>query len=285
MTFNIPSLRDKAITVRLTRRMYNPYRYDARATAAAETATGTQGAGRFSKRLLRHCPELKKATAAYNDLYQFVIENTLPWMDDGVRVLPNANYMDFVAELAKLRSRADAAVQKLFEAWDVRVAEDKNWLGGMWDPHDYPTKSDMLEKWGNSITFAPVPSSDDFRIDMDDEDKRQLDEAVQEVQDQAGDYLLKQILAPVAAMADKLAVPIGEEGSVFRDTLVTNLQDVCKRAKKLNINGDERVAEIVNQIESITNNLMPSTLRESEVVRATTSAVMAGVRSKINAWF
>lgn len=284
-SFNIPSLRDKGITVHLSRRLYNPYKYDSAATEAAETQMGTHRAGRFSKRLLRNCVELKRAQQAYNTVYDFVIQNTLPWMDDGVRVLPNDLYLDFCQGVAQRKAAAEQAVKGLYEVWDQAVAKDRDFLGNMWNFHDYPTKEDMMAKWGIRITFAPIPTSTDFRIDMDDEDKRQLDEAVQEVQDQAGEYLLKEILKPVAAMADKLAVPIGAEGAIFRDSLVTNLQEVAARAKKLNINDDSRVSEIVGQIEKITKNVTPNTLRESQAVRSMTSQAMASMRTKISQYF
>ena len=282
---NIPTLRDKAITVRLSRRMYNPYKYDKTATEAAENSTGTHRAGRFTKRLLRNCVELKKTQSAYNDLYAYVVDNTLPWMDDGVRVLPNANYMEFVAEVGNLRRRAAACLKVLYDAWDQRVMEDQKILGGLWCASDYLSKDEMLGKWGVQLTFAPVPCSEDFRIDMDETDKQALDEAVREVQDQAGDYLLKEILKPVAAMAEKLAVPIGTEGSIFRDTLVSNLKDVCKRARKLNINGDSRVASVISDIEAAVSVVTPDSLRQSTAARQATGSAMKAVEKKINQWF
>lgn len=265
--------------------MYTPTKYDKAATAAAEAALGTAKTGRYTKKLLRACKELRDCQHAFQDVYNYAVQNTLPWMDEGVRVLPNDNYIEFAAEIGRLRNVAMQKVQALAMVWDTAVMADKGFLGGMWDPHDYPTKSEMVNKWDIRIMFSPVATSEDFRIDMDESDKALLDQAIKDVEEQATDYLLKQILEPVAAMSAKLAVPIGEEGAVFRDTLVGNLRDVCKRAKKLNINNDERVDEVVDEIEHALVSITPQTLRESDYVRATTAKRMDEISKKLNQWF
>lgn len=283
--FNVPTLREKAITVRVRRSMYTPTKYDRAATAAAEAALGTAKTGRYTKKLLRTCKELRDCQHAFQDVYNYAVQNTLPWMDEGVRVLPNGNYIEFAAEIGRLRNVAMQKVQALATVWDTAVMADKGFLGGMWSLSDYPTKAEMVAKWDISIMFAPVPVSDDFRIDMDEADKQLLDNAINEVESKATDYLLKQILEPVVAMADKLSIPIGDEGAIFRDSLVGNLQDVCKRARKLNINNDERVDEIAGEIEKALENITAQTLRESDYVRDTTAKRMDEISKKLNQWF
>ena len=103
---NIPSFRDKAITVRLRRAMYIPTKYDSAATAAAESSFGAGNVGRYTKRLLKNCGPLKDVQKAFQDVYTYVIDHTLPWMDEGVRVLPNASYVDFAQEVGALRRKA-----------------------------------------------------------------------------------------------------------------------------------------------------------------------------------
>ena len=283
--FNVPTLREKAITVRVRRSMYTPTKYDRAATAAAEAALGTAKTGRYTKKLLRTCKELRDCQHAFQDVYNYAVQNTLPWMDEGVRVLPNGNYIEFAAEIGRLRNVAMQKVQALATVWDTADMADKGFLGGMWALSDYPTKAEMVAKWDISIMFAPVPVSDDFRIDMDEADKQLLDNAINEVESKATDYLLKQILEPVVAMADKLSIPIGDEGAIFRDSLVGNLQDVCKRARKLNINNDERVDEIAGEIEKALENITAQTLRESDYVRDTTAKRMDEISKKLNQWF
>lgn len=282
---NIPSFREKAITVRLRRAMYIPNKYDSAATAAAESSFGAGNVGRYTKRLLKNCGPLKDVQKAFQDVYTYVIDHTLPWMDEGVRVLPNASYVDFAKEVGALRRKALAKVEKLGAVWDTAVLADKARLGSMWNPTDYPTKEEMLAKWGISVVFSPIPASEDFRIDMDEADRKALDNAIHEVEQNSTGYLLKEMLKPVAAMAAKLSVPIGDEGSIFRDSLMGNLKDVANRAKKLNLNHDPRVDEVIRDIERVTDNVSLTALRETTEVRSATAKQMKSLADKINQWF
>ena len=279
-------LRMKALTVRLKRTMYVPAKQDKAATAVvASTMNCSKKAGKYTKALLRGCKELKDCQHAFQDVYKFVNENTLPWMDDGVRVLPNENYLDFTAELGRLKAKCEAAADRLEAVWDTAILADKAYLGNMFDPSDYPDAATMRAKWSVSVMYAPVPDSRDFRIDMDECDKKALDDAIAEVERGSTTYLLEQLLAPVSAMVEKLNVPIGQEGSIFRDTLVSNIHSICERAKKLNINHDNRVDEIVSEMEHAMKHVDASSLRESQVVRATTAKQMEKIQEKLNQWF
>lgn len=285
-TMNIPTLRDKAVLVRVSRSMYVPSMCDRTATEIAETALQAgKKSGRFIKKLLVNCKELKDCQRAFQDVYKFYVDNSLPWMDEGMRILPNENINEFGAELARLRDNAYACVDALASVWDDAIEADKLRLGGMFNSADYPSASAMRQRWDVRVMFIPVPASDDFRVGMDDLDKQKLDDAVRQAQQESTDYLLRQLLAPMQAMANKLQVPIGTEGSIFRDTLVTNLQDVAKQARSLNINDDSRISELCDEIESALSVVDANTLRTCESARNVTATKMKSLTQKASQWF
>ena len=278
-------LRDKCITVTLRRSMWRNNKQDRVATETANATLGCGKAGRFSKKLLSKCTELRDAYRAFDDLHQFVCDNTLPWADGGTRVLPNESYIDFARELGKRRTEAMQKVLALSRVWDKEVINDRIQLGGVYDPNDYPSATEMAAQWDVRVMFAPIPSASDSRIDMAESDKEELESQMAEVEAQATTHLLNEIMKPVQAMATKLAVPIGEKGSVFRDTLVSNVLDVCERAKRLNINHDERINELVEDCEAALAGVDAQALRESDAVRKTTANKMSDIEKKLNQWF
>lgn len=283
-TITTTTLRDKAMLVSLRRNQFNPAKLDKTATGVAEAALQAKGAGRYTKRLLKNCDQLKAAQEKYRLIYEYFRDNSLPWMNDGVRIIPTKSYFDFMTTIGTMKSEAEAAVQALYNVWDQAVADDAKCLGGMFNISDYPTKDEMLNAWGVHLTVMPVPSSEDFRVDISEEDKADLDAAVKEVEEQATVEVLTQLLKPIKAMADKLAVPIGQEGSVFRETLVNNITDVCRRAKNLNINNDKRIDEIIAEAEAALRGVDSQTLRECEIVRSATAKTMDELADKLDQW-
>jgi hypothetical protein len=285
MDFSGVSLRDKAVTVRLRRSQFNPYAFDQNATDRAEEGTGATRAGRFNKRLLRRSPEFKAVQVAFRKVHDYFIDNTLPWLDGGQRILPSAEIIEFTQGLSALRDECNKRVQALMDKWDDAVVEDRKALGSLWNPNDYPTKDQLPSLFGVQVIMAPVPDSADFRVEVGEEVKQQLGEAVEEAQANASTYLLKEMLKPLEAAAEKLAVPIGEEGSVFRDTLVRNLTDAAHRAEKLNISGDKRVQKAAEDILKIVGSATPNELRTNKNIREAVRSDISDAAERLSQWF
>lgn len=281
----IPSLRDKATAVKLVRHMYNASMCDKAVTNDIDNAKGTTRAGKYLKKLLKNCVELQEAQTAFGDVYQYVRSHTLPWMDDGMRLVPNSYYPEFIMGYKGLAQTAMDKVQKLADAWDAAVLADQNVLKGMWDPSDYPSKEEMMEKWELRLMPMPIPSSEDFRIDLDDADKALLDAKLEEVEAGATTHVIKEIFAPVKAMAERLNIPKGEKGSVFRNTLVGNLLDACDRATSLNINHDARVDEAIKEVRDIIGNTTADDLREDAGLRKEVGTKMSELEATMSSWF
>jgi hypothetical protein len=49
----------------------------------------------------------------------------------------------------------------------------------------------------------------------------------------------------------KLSVPIGNDGSVFRDTLVDNLVEVTERMNKINLSDDAVIQDSINGLRDL----------------------------------
>lgn len=261
------TLADKAMLVRLSRGIYQPYAYDAVATSKVEQDNQVTKAGRFNKHLLKESVWLKSANAAMSAIYTYHHRVTLPWLDDGLRLLPSAMYFEYTQEIRRLRDEADKAVDALAQHWQQEIANDANRLGPLFKVEDYPT--DIKSRYYCKVQFLPVPSTDDFRVHVSEEDRQSLHQAVYEAEHAAVEYVLAELLEPLRRAAEKLAVPIGAEGSVFRDTLVENIVEVSERMAKLNISDDAALAAAINDVHNAfapyTKNI--DALRVSQEVR------------------
>lgn len=283
--FNMPSLRDKAMTITLKMSMYRPTKVDRQKTSDLCIKEGTSKY-RVTKALLSNCAELKEARSAYTALASYVHDNTLPWCDDGKRLLPNASYFDFANKVGELKARANNAVQVLYQNWDRLVAQDIASFGMNGDPNDYPTADEMLSKWGIRTRFEPISSSSDFRIDMSEDDKKEMEEEYSKAVQDSSEYLLSELLTPIKKMVETLTLPEDKRGKRwFEHTLVGNVKDICERARKLNINGDQRVEEIVREAESILCGVSAETIKGDEEVAKDVASKMSDVESKLAQWF
>ena len=157
-------------------------------------------------------------------------------------------------------------------------------LGALANPADYPSRSEIRAKFDAKINFFPIPSTNDFRIDVSEEDKAEMAKAIKDAEAGVAKYLVKELLAPVKRFVDKLSVPIGEDGSVFRDTLVDNIVELVERLPALNIANDPDVEMIISGLRTVTDTFSADHLRDSPVMRDRARQQMAQIQSQMAAF-
>jgi hypothetical protein len=269
----VKGLDEKAVLVQMKRHMFGTSRRD-------EAETEAYGAGNVVKHLFQDktC-RMATVKSAYYEVYRYVNDNTVPWAK-GVRMLNIEHYFDFSQGLRSRIEYADRMVEQLVNNWDYEVQKDLDRLtqieiaknkpsGSLANPDNYPHASEIGDKFGIDIQYMPVPTAGDFRVAISDEDKASLQRQLEEAEDNAARHVLEQMLTPMQRAAEKLAVPIGQEGSVFRDSLIDNIVEVVDRMERVNVSDDCTVAEKIADLKSLAQTYADNkdVLRNSQTVR------------------
>ena len=247
--FHVTTLADKAMLVKLERNIWNRRVTDKALTDAAEQTVSTKRVGKFVKELAKDSPAVARVEGELYALYDYVKKNTLPWLDDGVRLLPSHRYFDFTEDVRQLRDRVAAAVANLQYVWDDVLAEDQLRLGTAYNPQDYPSAEDIATKYGSKIQWRPVPSTGDFRVGLSDDDLAELQEALTAAEDAARQDVVAQLVEPMRHAIDVL----GREKTRVHDSVLGNIVEIAERLPKLLLDPNpelETVAANARQIAS-----------------------------------
>jgi hypothetical protein len=70
-----------------------------------------QGAGRYNKQLLRGADKLDELRTLAGQIRQYFYKITLPWSDEGFRLLPSNFYFDLMAQHARSGGPGRSAFQ------------------------------------------------------------------------------------------------------------------------------------------------------------------------------
>ena len=270
-TVQIKNLDEKAVLVQVKRRMYSPYKLD-------EAESKAYGAGNVNKHLFQGTDNrVKRAISKYTEVYTFVKDNTVPWTT-GVELLNITHYMDFTSGLRQRIDEANAAVADLVTHWDYEVQDDLRRLQdisyakgkpNLADPNDYPSADEVEKRFGIEVRYMPVPSTGDFRVGISDEDKATLQQQLDDATTNATRHVLSQMIEPMQRAVKKLTVPIGDDGHIFRDSLIDNMVDVAYRMAKVNVSDDPVIAERIRDLQSLVSTYANNkdVLRSSQTVR------------------
>lgn len=235
-------------------------------------------AGRYNKCLLPASAEsYRKLAAVIADCRRKHYEETLAWSDDGQRLLPQANYLHYTAEVRKLRAGFDSALEAFLAEYPALKDAAKAALNGMYSEADYPGVARLRTKYSFSVDFSPLPDSRDFRLSLarDEMDAiardttRRVTEALRAAQADAVDRLLRS----VEHVSERLADP----KAVFRDSLIGNALEVCDALSRLNLAEDTRLERLRRRFEAIVRAADPQTLREDPDARKQTAAETANI--------
>jgi hypothetical protein len=169
---------------------------------------------------------------------------TLPWDDNGYRVLPAAAYMDHTEKTRELSNRFTPPVEASGRQFGQFVQEAKVRLGGLFRSADYPAPEELCSKFSFETKVMPLPDAGDFRVTLGDEEKerikRQITAAVEASLQVASRELWQRLYEVVSHLAERLqAYKVTEKGveHPFRDSLVTNLVKLVDVLPKLNVTG------------------------------------------------
>ena len=274
---NIKPLNEKATLVKLRQTKFNPYLKD-------QDATDEYGAGNVNKHLFSDSNNLvKKTIAAFAGINTYVNNNTTPW-DVGVRMLNMLYYIDFTAGYRAECAKAFKQLDVLCDNWeDVKTADyhrvdeigmrKGNFGLAKWS--DYPSVEALRAKFTVKLNWSNLPAADgfDLRFGISQQD---VDEIVDNVQQQISEaeqngakHVLQEMIKPMEKAAEKLAIAVGQDGSVFRDGLVQNLVDTADRANRINLSDDPELQQRINDLSSLGSRLVhgKEMLRHSQTAR------------------
>lgn len=254
-TINVKPLNEKAVLVTLKRGMYRPYISDV-------NATEEYGAGTVNKHLFDGRDNLvKRAVAKFTAVYTYVNDNTVPWAV-GQRMLNMMNWTEFTSDLRSLVDDAYAAVDTLCDNWDsvwrndlARIHQIGMAKGNpnLAKESDYPDVDDLRSRFNIDVQYMPIPKVDDFdpRFGMSEAEKSSLQRQLDDVQASASTHVLQQMIKPLAEAVKKLSIPIGKDGSVFRDSLIDNMVEVSARMDRVCLSDDPLIRQQITELNTL----------------------------------
>ena len=255
----------------------------------ASKNAGAKDAARVNKHLLAGRTELDIIQQAVGRARQFVYDNTAPWSDSGLRLLPTVNFMKFTERMNDFEEEMEALVKAFVVIYPTLITAQALALGDMFKRDDYPTANEMMTKFSFRVNYMPVPSSGDFRVDVGNqaqaELKARLESLTQERIDSAMADVRERLSTHLKRMSDRLTTDyIGGEAKQrrFHDTLVDGALELCDLTKALNVTNDVTLETARSQLEQLLVGVTPTDLRKNEAIRQDVKRNVDAILDKFN---
>jgi hypothetical protein len=273
---NAPTLASSAMLVELNISMWVGRKTDKRASAdVIRDNNASKGMANVTKSLL-DCPQLDAVKTLVGAIRLAHRQSTLPWSESGLRLVTNEQYIDYHRNVTGMINEFYKSVELLLDAYQWEVASAQAKLGDLFDINEYPTTNELRGKFRVSLTYMPLPVSGDFRLDVGNDAQNVLREQYEkhyttQITKAMAD-LWQRLLEPLQNMSTRLAYSHGDTPTGFRDTLVSNVEDIAALLKTCNIAGDPDMEQIRIDLVQTLRGVTADGLRHDPYLRSQTKA-------------
>ena len=205
------------------------------------------------------------------------ISQTLPWTDNGSRLLPMSNFVNYKKQLGELETNYEALVDKFIIAYPNLVSAAAFQLGTLFDRNEYPDESSLKRKFKFTYSFFPVPTAGDFRIDINEEAKAEIMancNSAYEAWSRLHDCLSR--------MSERLTDNADGSRKIFRDSLVENGVELVTMLKHLNITQDPKLELARRELQSAIGAHDLDSLRDNSNAREAVKLRVDSILSKFD---
>lgn len=285
------TLASRAMIVSLSISQWSGRRLDRQITDEVnQQHNAASDAGRYNKLLLPK-EALAEIVSIVSETRADFLKRTLPWMDNGSRIMAADAYMAHMSWLNGQIRKFDAAVNDFISKYPGYVNDARIRLNGMFKAEDYPDATTLRGKFAVDCKVLPVPTSDDFRVNMSDAQAQRIrddiEKQVMEATTTAVQDVYRRIAEVTGRMVERLnafkpAVRKGERTvGVFRDSLVENVRDLVMILPALNITGDPQLTEMAEKLKPLTEH-DASVLRENPAIRRDVAAEAQNILDSVS---
>ena len=269
-----------AMLVDLNMSTWTGRKLDKKVSDEIDVSKGTKAkAGNYNKKLLAGSDKLEQIQKIVTAVRTWHYQQTLPWSDGGSRLLPMANFFDYKQTLNNFEKQFYDAVDSFIVEYPQLVSSSAFTLGGMFDRNEYPTADSLRNKFNFKFVFIPVPDKGDFRIDVEQQAKTELQQQYEQYfQDKLNTAMkeswdrLHTVLTHISERLDYT----DDSKKKFWDSTITNATDLCGLLTGLNITKDPKLELAREMLEKALKGVAPDDVRESQAIRSS-------VKTKVDA--
>jgi hypothetical protein len=214
------------------------------------------------------------------------ISQTLPWTDNGSRLLPMSNFVNYKKQLGELETNYEALVDKFIIAYPNLVSAAAFQLGTLFDRNEYPDESSLKRKFKFTYSFFPVPTAGDFRIDINEEAKAEImancNSAYEDRLNNAMREAWSRLHDCLSRMSERLTDNADGSRKIFRDSLVENGVELVTMLKHLNITQDPKLELARRELQSAIGAHDLDSLRDNSNAREAVKLRVDSILSKFD---
>lgn len=261
-------IQNSSMLVDLNISVWTGRKMDKKVAEEIDASKNTQTkAGNYSKRLMANTKKLEAINNLVADIRGWHYARTLPWSDGGSRLLPMQGFFDYKPAIAEHERKFWDMVNDFLADYPTLVTAAAFQLGDLFNPVDYPDVDALRKKFSFRYVFLPVPEAGDFRIDVNEESRKELEEQYTKFYDTKLADAMKGIWDRLHECLTHMSDKLGGENKRLHASMVDNAVELCGMLSHLNVTRDPKLEEARQHLERTMMGVSIDELRKHEDAR------------------
>jgi len=280
-----------AMLVEFTAPMWTARKLDRGATdeVVHNKRAAAKDAARVNKHLLAGRNELEIIQQHINAARTYVYENTLPWSDAGIRLLPTKNFMTFNQRMTQFEQEFVDMVNVFVQVYPSLITAQAMALGDMFNRSEYPAPQEVASKFSFRVNYMPVPNAGDFRVDVGNEAQVELQKKLSSLADERVAAAMADAKARLKGHLDRMLKQLRVEevngkqkkGRIHASLIEGGLE-LCEALKALNITNDMTIEAARMELEKLLRSVDAEDLRKQVDARTEIRTQVADIVDRFN---
>ncbi len=277
------SLSQKCMLVDLHLSRWSGYKTDQKASnQLVRDASAQAGSAIVSKRIVPKEAFVDIVTAC-NALRAHMVKHTLPWSDNGQRIMTRNIFDMFMTGYGELERNFNAAVREFVEVKYPQARDQASFrLGTLFRDEDYLTAEELREKFQVALDIDGITEPDDFRVALPEQELAKVRSSLEESLSRRLSSAMQDVWLRIAELLEHYIEKIGDSEAIFRDSTVNNLVDLMNILPGLNVTGDPKLKEIRQRIMATIGAYEPNDLRKGKELRVAAAKEAKAIRESMN---
>ena len=273
---NTVSIASSAVQIDLNISVWTARKLDRKVSEEIDGTKKTNTrAGNYNKHLLAGTKQLKDIQSLTGEIRNWHLRQTLPWSDNGTRLLPMKNFFKYKEQLTEYQHQFDTQVKQLVDDYPQLISLSAYNLGELFDLDDYPPTEEIESKFNLGYTIIPVPEAGDFRVDIGNDIRQELEtqyeDAYQQKEETAITSAWSRLHTTLENMVTKLADPRWNEEDAKNpqvyDSFIGHGMELTSLLTSLNITDDHDLEQARIGLEQALAGVQPDMIKNQPYVR------------------
>lgn len=257
---------------------------DAQTTQAANSFDAAADLVSASKKLIDTShPAYKAATAIKSQAMSYWRGMTLPYPQDGVRLIRQADVESFEVKMREFKDQLAAAAANLQLEYETIKIAAREKLGQLYNPADYPPTLEGM--FTISWEYPPVEPPRylmNFNPELYEQEQSRVQQRFENAVAMAEEAFAEQLSDMVSHLIERLADNPDGTQKVFRATAVDNFKEFYENFRKMNVRSNPQLESLIAQASNLVSGVSAQELRTDKSLRQNLTAQMSNLQTALN---